>query len=133
MAYRIPGTFLARDLGHGVWRLTQAAPGTAEVYLQGGAKLADVLQHAGTQGANLAAVDLEWRDGCVAVTVTGAAGIRRLEASSAIVHEPRDRLYDNLPLARFDSDAIRFWQRVFRLMRIPGGRLLLGFIARRNR
>jgi hypothetical protein len=27
----------------------------------------------------------------------------------------------------------RFWRRVFRVVRIPGGRLLLGWLSRRTR
>jgi hypothetical protein len=38
-----------------------------------------------------------------------------------------------LPLVSFDDKARRFWRRVFRLVRIPGGRHLLGVLARRNR
>jgi hypothetical protein len=52
---------------------------------------------------------------------------------SAIVHQPLARLYDGLPLAEFDSKTRRFWGRVFTLVRIPGGRHLLGVLARRSR
>jgi hypothetical protein len=34
-------------------------------------------------------------------------------------------LYESLPLVSIDADARRFWRRVFRLVRIPGGRFLL--------
>jgi hypothetical protein len=51
----------------------------------------------------------------------------------AIVHEPLPKLYAELPLAGFDERARRFWRRVFRLVRIPGGRHLLGVLARRPR
>ena len=37
------------------------------------------------------------------------------------------------PLAGLDEKARRFWRRVFRLVRIPGGRHLLGVLARRSR
>ncbi len=67
------------------------------------------------------------------VMVTGADGVRRFTSESVFIHEPKTRLYDSLPLARFDAAAQRFWKRVFRLIRIPGGRLLLGAIARRRR
>jgi hypothetical protein len=35
-------------------------------------------------------------------------------------------------LAEFDAGARVFWKRVFRLLRIPGGRYLLGWITRRG-
>jgi len=56
-----------------------------------------------------------------------------LKTRNAIIHEPLTRLYEGLPLASFDPAARRFWRRVFRLVRIPGGRHLLRFIARRSR
>jgi len=34
------------------------------------------------------------------------------------------------PLASIDADARRFWHRVFRLVRIPGGRYLLKLLTR---
>jgi hypothetical protein len=36
-------------------------------------------------------------------------------------------------LADFDARARRFWRRVFVLVRIPGGRRLLGMLARASR
>jgi hypothetical protein len=38
-----------------------------------------------------------------------------------------------LPLASIDADARRFWRRVFRLVRIPGGRYLLKVLTRARR
>jgi len=38
-------------------------------------------------------------------------------------------LYAALPLAQFDRRARRFWRRVFLLVRIPGGRSLLGMLT----
>jgi hypothetical protein len=67
------------------------------------------------------------------VRVTGADGIWHFNSDSVFIHTPKTRLYENLPLASFDRDAQRFWKRVFRLIRIPGGRLLLGAITRRRR
>jgi hypothetical protein len=67
------------------------------------------------------------------VTMTSAERRRSLEAQSAIVHEPQTRLYEALPLVVLDDKARRFWRRVFRLVRIPGGRHLLGILARRTR
>jgi hypothetical protein len=76
---------------------------------------------------------IEWRAETVVLTMTSAEQPRIIKAQSAIVHEPLARLYEALPLASFDANARRFWDRVFRLVRIPGGRYLLGVLARRNR
>jgi len=58
--------------------------------------------------------------------MTSAEQVRSVKARSAIVHEPLPRLYEALPLVSLDAKARRFWRRVFRLVRIPGGRYLLG-------
>jgi hypothetical protein len=59
--------------------------------------------------------------------------VARVEAAAAIVHEPARNLYAALPLAEFDGRARRFWRRVFLLVRIPGGRSLLGILAHASR
>jgi hypothetical protein len=56
-----------------------------------------------------------------------------VEAAAAIVHEPLGRLYESLPLANIDANARRFWRRVFRLVRLPGGRYLLKLLTRVGR
>jgi len=81
----------------------------------------------------ITALEFEWRTDGVMVRVTGAVGVRRFKSASVFIHTPATRLYDDLPLASFDAGAQRFWKRVFRLIRFPGGRLLLGAIARRRR
>jgi hypothetical protein len=53
-----------------------------------------------------------------------------VEVTAAIVHEPLGNLYESLPLASIDANARRFWRRVFRLVRIPGGRYLLRLLTR---
>jgi hypothetical protein len=128
MKHSVLGPFVSRDLGNGFWQLTAGAPAASQIYLHvAGPGAADVLK-----GANFAKVDLEWRDGAI-LALTGRDGVAYLQAKTAIVHEAQGRLYDSLPLAGFDLNAKRFWRRVFTLMRIPGGRFLLGIIARRNR
>jgi hypothetical protein len=124
-----PGPFYATKLNAGVWQLTKDVPDGARVYLRGAAPeaskyLADM---------RITALEFEWRTAGVVVRVTGADGIRHFNSDSVFIHTPRTRLYESLPLASFDRDAQRFWKRVFRLIRIPGGRLLLGAIARRRR
>jgi hypothetical protein len=78
-------------------------------------------------------IGIEWRAETVVLTMTSAEQPRIIKAQSAIVHEPLARLYEALPLVSLDAKARRFWRGVFRLVRLPGGRYLLGALARRNR
>jgi hypothetical protein len=125
----LSGPFSATQLNSGLWQLTAQAPDGARVYLHGAGPEASKL----LAGMRITALEIEWRTEGVTVRVTGADGVRRFTSESAFIHEPKTRLYDSLPLARFDAAAQRFWKQVFRLIRIPGGRLLLGAIARRRR
>jgi hypothetical protein len=127
MERTIAGDFRARHLGSGAWQLTTGVPAAAEIYL-GGAE-PDAADRLGSVGVS--AVALAWQGGGVSVTLISPQGPRRLESRTAIIHEPLPRLYEGLPLMSLDQRARRFWRRVFRLVRIPGGRLLLGLIARR--
>lgn len=125
----VNGRFMGRDLGSGVWRLSTDTPGGPEIYLAGvGADGAQMLSRAG-----LGAVEIDWRSDGVLLTLTSAGADQRVKARHAVIHEPLARLYEGLPLERFDEAARRFWARIFRLVRIPGGRQLLGLIARRAR
>ena len=67
------------------------------------------------------------------MSVIGASGVRYFKCGGAVLHEPQMQLYSALPLAQFDAKAQRFWRRIFRLLRIPGGRIVLRWIARRRR
>ncbi len=80
------------------------------------------------------ALRLEW-DAANPVTVVLGEGAtaRMLTADSMQLQEPDQGLYDALPLARFTQDARRFWRRIFWLVRLPGGRTLLGLVARFRR
>lgn len=78
-------------------------------------------------------LDIEWSDSAAVIRLTSEGRRMTLMMRSAIVHEPLPQLYDPLPLAVYDASARGFWRRVFRLVRIPGGRHLLGFLARRRR
>jgi hypothetical protein len=130
MSKKLSGPFAVRSLGRAAWLLTTAAADGPQILL--------LLETAtGAAGlpvdAAIETVALNWRHDGVEVMLALPTGVRSLRAASAIVHEPNARLYQSLPLAGFDEDARRFWRRVFRLIRIPGGRLLLGMIARRRR
>jgi hypothetical protein len=125
----LAGQFSALNLGPGAWHLARAEPAPADIFLRGvesGAPEA-------LGSPNLREVDIEWLNDTVLLTVTVAERRMSFKAQSAIVHEPLARLYDDLPLVIVDDKARRFWRRVFRLVRIPGGRYLLGFLTRRNR
>jgi hypothetical protein len=123
----LTGNFVACDLGSGAWQLTNAPRGETAVYLTGAeSDAAHTLR-----GARFAAVAIEWRKDEVLASLTSSTGTQVLRVRSAIIHEPLAHLYESLPLVSLDDAARRFWRRVFRLVRIPGGRYLLGLIARR--
>lgn len=129
MSKVLAGPFTARRLGGRSWLLATDAPAGPEVLIQGVDPGAPQVM----TGASIAALAVVWHGDGAEISVTTTSGVRVVRASTAIVHEPQPRLYEGLPLAGFDSAARRFWNRVFWLIRIPGGRYLLGFIARRNR
>jgi len=125
----LPGTFLTHDRGSGAWRLSRGEPASVEIYIAGvDPSAAEVLATPGVGD-----VDIEWHSETVVLTMTLAERKRSIKARSALVHEPLAHLYDALPLAVLDAKGRRFWRRVFRLVRIPGGRYLLEVLARRAR
>ena len=129
MRCNFSGTFVARDLDRGVWRLSRPAPAPIDILLKG----------VRSSGADafctpvVSDIELEWQEGAVLVSMTCGQRRTSVKMQSAIVHEPRARLYGVLPLAAFDSKARRFWGWIFPLVRIPGGRFVLGLLARRSR
>lgn len=125
----LEGSFALRALAPGLWHLPNGDCAGAEIYLIGvepdaGCTMRD------TQAAGVA---LEWRAHGVLATMNSSGGQKSLNARAALVHEPLPQLYQSLPLAHFDTSARRFWRRVFWLVRIPGGRHLLRFMARSRR
>jgi hypothetical protein len=124
----LAGPFKATSPGTGAWQLT-ALPAGAEILLRGAP--ADAPEW--LTDARLDALDIEWRADGVRLTLSAGGRARLLTADSAVIHEPAKGLYEALPLAGFDAGARRFWKRIFRLMRLPGGRFLLGLFARRAR
>jgi hypothetical protein len=121
------GDYRAQDLGGGAWRLSSGVPGAAEVYLSG----ADAQAAGFIAQSRASRVELIFGPSGATVRLVTSQGARELRARSATIHEPLPRLYEGLPLATFDAGARRFWRRVFLLVRIPGGRRLLGLVARR--
>jgi hypothetical protein len=129
MRRNFPGTFVARDLDGGTWRLSRREPQPMDILLKGAQSgAADAFRP-----PVVSDVELEWQDGAVLMSMTSMQRRTSIKIRSAIAHEPLARLYGGLPLAGFDSKARRFWRRVFTLVRIPGGRYLLGALARRSR
>jgi len=129
MRRNLPGTFMAQELEDGAWRLSRSEAAPIDVFLRGaGSGAAEALRCPSVRD-----IGIEWRGDAVVLTLTSAEQPRIITAQSAIVHEPLARLYEALPLASLDAKARRFWRRVFRLVRIPGGRYLLGALARRSR
>jgi hypothetical protein len=120
------GAFQAHDLGNGAWRLDRGVPHPVDVYLHGSERRA--AQAFGV--ASIGDLGIEWRAETVLLSFVSGERIETVEAASAIVHEPLGSLYESLPLQSFDADARRFWRRVFRVVRIPGGRYLLKFLSR---
>lgn len=123
------GAFLPQDRGDGTWQLSRAAPHEINVFLRGTEQSAQ-----GSFGAGLLAdLGIEWHDEKVLLTFMSGEKVASVAAVSAIVHEPLEHLYERLPLVSMDADARRFWHRVFRLVRFPGGRFLLKALARSRR
>jgi hypothetical protein len=120
MRRQLPGTFETQDLGAGVWRLSRSEPGPIDVFVLGATPQAAEYLRA----PSVRDLDIEWRADCALLGTVAMQG--------AIVHEPLPQLYAALPLAAHDERARRFWRRVFRLVRIPGGRHLLGVLGRRS-
>jgi hypothetical protein len=120
------GAFLPQDRGNGTWQLSRPAPHEIHVFLR------DAEHSAERSFATGPLIDLgiEWHDEKVLLTFMSEGRVASVEAVSAIVHEPLERLYERLPMVSIDADARRFWRRVFRLVRIPGGRYLLKVLPR---
>ena len=125
MRRNFAGAFLARDLGHGAWRLSCAVPREIDVILQGAERGA--AQAFGTDP--LVGFSIEWRGETALLSFMSGERVATVESRSAIVHEPLPHLYDGLPLVNVDANARRFWRRIFRLVRLPGGRYLLKLLT----
>lgn len=124
----INATLTARELPGGAWQLSSLGQAGVDIVLRG----TDPDARADLTGLRASRALIVWnRDGAT-VTLTTAGGTRQLRARTVILHESRSLLYDGLPLVRLDDAARRFWRRVFWLVRIPGGRRLLGLVARRS-
>jgi hypothetical protein len=129
MRRHFAGPCSVRAAGRDAWRVTCTAPHETLIIIRG----ADPRAASALGAAAVSDLGIEWQSGRVLLTMMSAGRIANVEAATAIVHEAAPNLYATLPLAQFDSRARRFWRRVFLLVRIPGGRSLLGMIARVSR
>ncbi|HUX74415.1 MAG TPA: hypothetical protein VMV25_11050 [Steroidobacteraceae bacterium] len=128
------GRFRRDLLAAGAWRIASSAPGGPLLYLTGVQSDADAapLPDAGAF-ADCTSIAVDWSDAPpVRVTLQCQDRSAALRACAAMLHEPLEGLYGALPLARLDERGLLFWRRVFRLVRLPGGRWLLGRLARRR-
>jgi hypothetical protein len=128
MRRNFSGASSARLAQDGSWRIQPSSAPETQIIVIGAD--ADSVQAC---GAALYDVSIEWRGQRVLLMARNGGRAATIEARSAIVHESAPKLYTALPLARFDARARRFWRRVFILVRIPGGRRLLGILARASR
>ena len=126
---QFPGEFTTRQLANGAWRLSRIEPTPVDIFLRNTRSAAVEVLRPRTVND----VEIDWGAGPAVLTLTSAGRRTAIESQSVIVHEPLAHLYDALPLAVLDGKARRFWRTVFRLIRIPGGRHLLGVLARRMR
>jgi hypothetical protein len=122
------GRFRFEKLGGGNWRATNLVEPHERLFLH-------ELEPESVEGFDgFSELSISWqRHGTVGIVLRREGGSLELRAASAFVHEHREGLYAGLELPRFSAPARRFWSRIFRLVRLPGGRLLLGWIARRSR
>ena len=128
------GNFSARTRGahDNGWIISAAGAPRIDVYLSG-VELPPDLPSTTLAAVTIERIDIEWRNGGTRVFLTQAGAVRPLQARTAFVHEPKPDLYQALPLETYGARARTFWNRIFLLVRIPGGPRLLNFIARRAR
>jgi hypothetical protein len=122
------GRFRFENLGGGNWRATNLVEPHERLFLH-------ELEPESVEGFDACPeLSIVWRPGAaVGIVLRREGASLELRAASAFVHEPRKELYTGLKLPGFSATAQRFWSRIFRLVRLPGGHLLLGWIARRSR
>jgi hypothetical protein len=126
MRRNYPGAFLAQSRGDDTWQLSRSAPHEMTVFLRDAEQSAARAFGIGP----IVELGIEWQAEKVLLTFLSGDKVASVQAASVIVHEPWAQLYESLPLASIDAHARRFWHRVFRLVRIPGGRYLLKLLTR---
>ncbi len=118
--------FDVEDCGRGLWCLRQHAKLDAALFVRGSLPFAQL--------SKCESLDIEWLEGGGArIRIALASQTVTVQVKSAFVQELRPKIYDALPLGRLDARTLRFWRRVFTLVRLPGGQFLLGWLAGRTR
>jgi len=128
MQHMLRGDFQLKSSGGGGLRIENLAPPHESLWLRG------IDAQVASLPPRFDRLTVVWQaDGRIALTLTADQASVTVGAASALLHEPREGLYEALPLPRYTPERARFWRRVFLLVRIPGGRWLLGWLARRPR
>jgi hypothetical protein len=123
---KLSAPFDIEACGNGLWRLRARQGAPVVVYLRGFSPP--------PQWGQCTALTIDWPEGGGAVVgLSLPSEFVTIRAASATAHESLPRLYGALPLAAFDARSRRFWRAVFLLIRLPGGRRLLGRLAARRR
>ena len=129
MRRNFSGVFISQEHGGGAWQLVRSAPHEAIVYVRDAEPGAARIFGSG----QISDLGIEWHGETALLTFISGGEPASIAAVSAIIHEPLNDLYASLPLASIDAHARRFWRRVFALVRLPGGRILLKFFTRSRR
>ncbi len=118
--------FDVEDCGRGLWCLRQHAALDAAVFVHGSLPFKEL--------SKCESLGIEWREeGGAIVSIALPSRTVTVQVKSAFVQEARPKIYGALPLGRLDARTLRFWRRVFALVRLPGGQFLLGWLAARTR
>ena len=126
MLRSLTGEFTLRELGQGTVNISATGPSPLDIWVRG----ADTqLGHI----SSCSSVDIDWLGDGVRVTLRQGAQSAQFRAGSALIHEPKPHLYDRLPLGSINARTKRFWQRIFALVRLPGGPRLVRYLASRSR
>jgi hypothetical protein len=126
------GAFSAQQRGERIWVISGTDPAAGEparvdVHLIGAALEPELVS------ATFDRIEIAWTADAAEVALRQGAATVGLRARAAFVHQERPRLYADLPLEVFGPRSRTFWRRVFLVVKIPGGRTLLNYIARRAR
>ncbi|MFI4890533.1 MAG: hypothetical protein ACHQIL_08375 [Steroidobacterales bacterium] len=122
----VSAPFDIEDCGNGLWCVRRRQPPMVAVYLRGFSPPAQLAECTGLR--------VDWADGggadvCIALPAQSVT----VRVAGAFAHEPRGQLYGTLGLPAFGAPAQRFWRTVFGIVRLPGGRWLLSWLAPRRR
>ena len=114
-----------QNCGNGLWFVRPRDAQGPRIYLRGLEPPAEL--------AGCTAVTVEWLAGGQGQLILECpTGTLTVPAPGIFAHGSPAGLYSTLPLARFDARMLRFWRRVFLLVRLPGARWVLRRIAEKS-